>query len=130
MYSVNNGEHLLESGCDQIAPDPEDRFVWAFFHPFHRIQLRLGFPLKSHMDDTVLLETIQKHVQRSVIDLFAAADYHGPFAQMTYILHVMAGQEYGHAPLLVDLPEELTDLLLGDGIQAYGGFVQEQDLGL
>ena len=60
----------------------------------------------------------------------AAIDDDHALAELLDVARVVGGEEDGHPFLLVGRPGEFPDLLLGDHVQADGGFVEEDHLRL
>ena len=68
-------------------------------------------------------------IQRPVREDAALADDHHAGTQGLDVVHVVCCKNDGDAALSVEAPDEVAKRQLGDGVQAYGGLVQEQDGG-
>ena len=68
--------------------------------------------------------------RRSFVANLAAVENYGTIGPGEPPLQVVGGEQDGDAALLVQLLDEFADRQLGGGVQADGGFVEEQDGGL
>ena len=55
------------------------------------------------------------------------ASHHDPRAECLDVVHIVRREDDGHAFIPVELLDEITDGQLGDGVEADGRFVEEED---
>jgi hypothetical protein len=75
-------------------------------------------------------EPVHDPLQRAVVEDRALRDHHHALAERDHVLHVVGGEHHRRAALLLHVPQELVDRVLGHHVEADRRLVEEQHLRL